>query len=41
MQPTKTHLPGEFMKRFIIEQSEVELDTTHTGLAFAFIGDLS
>jgi hypothetical protein len=32
--PTKTHLAGEFMKRFVIEQSEDEFYTTHAGLAF-------
>ena len=31
---TKTHLAGEFMKRFVIEQSEDEFYTTHAGLAF-------
>lgn len=31
---TKTHLSGEFMKRFVIEQSEDEFYTTHAGLAF-------
>ena len=30
----KTHLAGEFMKRFVIEQSEDEFYTTHAGLAF-------
>src|ERR1035437_8489695 len=31
---TKTHLAGEFMKRFFIEQSEDEFYTTHAGVAF-------
>ena len=30
----KAHLSGEFMKRFVIEQSEDEFYTTHAGLAF-------
>ena len=30
----KTHLAGEFMKRFVIEQSDDEFYTTHAGLAF-------
>jgi hypothetical protein len=33
MLRNKTHLAGEFMKRFIIEQSEEEFYTSHSGLA--------
>jgi hypothetical protein len=32
-QPSTTHPAGEFMKRFIIEQSDEEFYTSHSGLA--------
>jgi hypothetical protein len=37
-QPSKSHPAGEFMKRFIIEQSDEEFYTSHSGLALVGLG---